>query len=85
MFYKHLAQSLADRRNQDYAMTASRMRSFLLCLRGSRSVLAKNNAAEEIEIRRAVVEALPHRHHKFNLRDLLFFIYISNFDNDGLP
>ena len=70
-FYKRLAQSLADRRNQDYATTAnwlrarlsfSLIRSCLLCIRGSRSVFAKNNFAEEIEIRRAVVEALPHRH-----------------------
>ena len=71
VFYKRLAQSLADRRNQDYATTAnwlrarlsfSLIRSCLLCIRGSRSVFAKNDAAEEIEIRRAVVEALPHRH-----------------------
>ena len=71
VFYKRLAQSLADRRNQDYATTAnwlrarlsfSLIRSCLLCIRGPRSVFAKNDAAEEIEIRRAVVEALPHRH-----------------------
>ena len=71
VFYKRLAQSLADRRNQDYATTAnwlraclsfSLIRSCLLCIRDSRSVFAKNDAAEEIEIRRAVVEALLHRH-----------------------
>ena len=51
VFYKRLANSLAEKRNQEYSATANCLRSrlsfcmirpCLLCLRGSRSVFAKH-------------------------------------------
>ena len=84
VFYKRLANSLAEQRNQEYSATAnwerSRLsfcliRSCLLCLRGSRSVFAKHVSEEVIEVERAVVEALPRRiKKKKNLNQNILFI-----------
>ena len=55
VFYKRLANSLAKKRNQEYSATANLLRSrlsfciirsYLLCLRGSRSVFAKHVTEE---------------------------------------
>ena len=65
VFYKRLANSLAEKRNQEYSATANwlrsrlsfcMIRSYLLCLRGSRSVFVKHVTEEVIEVERAVVE-----------------------------
>ena len=58
VFYKRFANSLAEKRNQEYSATANwlrsrlsfcMIRSCLLCLRGSRSVFAKHVTDEVIE------------------------------------
>ena len=63
VFYKRLANSLAEQRNQEYSATSNWLRSrlsfclirsCLICLRGSRSVFAKHVTEKVIEVERAV-------------------------------